>query len=73
MTKFPIIHKDQFGFTVIETLIALSVLSSSYLAIFSTQHWLSASALRQERNLKEMLLNSDQHEIMLAHLFHDAE
>ncbi len=73
MTKLPIIHKDQFGFTVIETLIALSVLSSSYLVIFSTQQWLSASALRQERNLKEMLLISDQHEIMLAQLFHDAE
>ncbi len=66
-------NQSHLGFALVEVLLVLALISSSYLVIFSTQQWLSASALRQERNLKEMLLISDQHEIMMAHLFHDTE
>ncbi len=66
-------NQSHLGFALVEVLLALALISSSYLVIFTSQQWLSASVLRQERNLKEMLLISDQHEIMLAHLFHDSE
>jgi type II secretory pathway pseudopilin PulG len=66
-------NQSYLGFALVEVLLSLVLISSSYLVILTSQQWLSASALRQERNLKEMLLISDQHEIMLAHLFHDAE
>ncbi len=66
-------NQSHLGFALVEVLLTLALISSSYLVIFTSQQWLSASVLRQERNLKEMLQISDQHEIMLAHLFHDTE
>lgn len=73
MAKLPSIQQATLGFTVIETLLALSILTSSYLVIFSTQQWLSASAIRQEAELKALLQMSDQHEIKIAQNLTESE
>jgi len=73
MAKLPSTQQATLGFTVIETLLALSILTSSYLVIFSTQQWLSASAIRQEAELKALLQTSDQHEIKIAQNLTESE
>lgn len=73
MAKLPSTQQATLGFTVIETLLALSILTSSYLVIFSTQQWLSASAIRQEAELKALLQMSDQHEIKIAQNLTESE
>jgi prepilin-type N-terminal cleavage/methylation domain-containing protein len=55
-----------FGFSFIEILITLALLSGSYLLIFSSQQFVTASIVRQERELKELLEASNRHELEMA-------
>jgi prepilin-type N-terminal cleavage/methylation domain-containing protein len=54
------------GFSFIEILITLALLSGSYLLIFSGQQFVTASIVRQERELKELLEASNRHELEMA-------
>ncbi len=54
------------GFTLIEILVALSILSGSYFLIFSTQQFLASHSLKLEVEFLEMLRLSDQHELEMA-------
>jgi prepilin-type N-terminal cleavage/methylation domain-containing protein len=54
------------GFTFIEILVALSILSGSYFLIFSTQQFLASHSLKLEVEFLEMLRLSDQHELEIA-------
>ncbi len=54
------------GFSFIEVLVTLALLSGSYLIIFSSQQFIAASIVRQERELKDLLQISDQHELEMA-------
>jgi len=54
------------GFTFIEILVALSILSGSYFLIFSTQQFLASHSLKIEAEFLEMLRLSDQHELEMA-------
>ncbi len=54
------------GFTFIEILVALSILSGSYFLIFSTQQFLASRSLKLEVEFLEMLRLSDQHELEIA-------
>lgn len=54
------------GFSFIEVLVTLALLSGSYLIIFSSQQFITASIVRQERELKDLLQISDQHELEMA-------
>jgi prepilin-type N-terminal cleavage/methylation domain-containing protein len=57
---------NTLGFTFIEILIALSLLSGSYFVIFSAQQFLASHSLKLEAEFLEMLRSSDQHEIEMA-------
>jgi prepilin-type N-terminal cleavage/methylation domain-containing protein len=67
-TLNPIVHRTSqpLGFSLVEVLITLSLLSGSYLIIFSCQQWLSSSILGQERKLQELLHANNQHELNIA-------
>jgi prepilin-type N-terminal cleavage/methylation domain-containing protein len=54
------------GFTFIEILMALSLLSGSYFAIFSAQQFLASQSLKLEAEFLEILRSSDQHELDMA-------
>ena len=54
------------GFSFIEVLVTLALLSGSYLIIFSSQQFITTSIVRQERELKDLLQMSDQHELAMA-------
>jgi type II secretory pathway component PulJ len=54
------------GFTFIEILMALSLLSGSYFVIFSTQQFLASHSLKLEAEFREILRSSDQHELDIA-------
>ncbi len=54
------------GFSFIEILITLALLSGSYLLFFSSQQFVTASIVRQERELKELLEASNRHELEMA-------
>lgn len=54
------------GFSFIEVLVTLALLSGSYLIIFSSQQFITTSIVRQERELKDLLQISDQHELEMA-------
>jgi prepilin-type N-terminal cleavage/methylation domain-containing protein len=60
------------GFSFIEVLVTLALLSGSYLIIFSGQQFTTASIIRQERELKDLLQMSDQHELEMALLYSEA-
>jgi|GEM_PF-982567 prepilin-type N-terminal cleavage/methylation domain-containing protein len=57
---------NSLGFTFIEILIALSLLSGSYFVIFSTQQFLASHSLKLEVEFLEILRSSDQHELDMA-------
>ena len=57
---------NSYGFTFIEILVALSILSGSYFLIFSTQQFLASHSLKIEAEFLEMLRLSDQHELEIA-------
>jgi prepilin-type N-terminal cleavage/methylation domain-containing protein len=61
------------GFSFIEVLVTLALLSGSYLIIFSSQQFITASTTRQERELKDLLQMSDQHEFEMALLYTEVE
>jgi type II secretory pathway component PulJ len=57
---------NTLGFTFIEILMALSLLSGSYFAIFSTQQFLASHFLKLEAEFLKILRSSDQHELDIA-------
>jgi prepilin-type N-terminal cleavage/methylation domain-containing protein len=57
---------NSYGFTFIEILVALSILSGSYFVIFSTQQFLASHSLKLEAEFLEMLHLSDEHELEIA-------
>jgi len=57
---------NSYGFTFIEILVALSILSGSYFVIFSTQQFLASYSLKLEVEFLEMLRLSDEHELEIA-------
>jgi len=57
---------NSLGFTFIEILIALSLLSGSYFVIFSTQQFLASQSLKLETQFLEILRASDDHELEIA-------
>ncbi len=57
---------NSLGFTFIEILIALSLLSGSYFVIFSTQQFLASQSLKLETEFIEILRLSDDHELEMA-------
>jgi prepilin-type N-terminal cleavage/methylation domain-containing protein len=57
---------NSLGFTLIEILIALSLLSGSFFIIFSTQQFLASHSLKLETQFIEMLCSSDDHELEIA-------
>jgi prepilin-type N-terminal cleavage/methylation domain-containing protein len=57
---------NSYGFTFIEILVALSILSGSYFVIFSTQQFLASHSLTLEAEFLEMLRLSDEHELEIA-------
>ena len=61
------------GFSFIEVLVTLALLSGSYLIIFSGQQFITASITRQERGLKDLLQMSDQHELEMALLYTEVD
>jgi prepilin-type N-terminal cleavage/methylation domain-containing protein len=65
----PVSTKKRFnspGFTFIELLMALSLLSGSYFVIFSAQQFLASHSLKLEVEFLEILRSSDQHELDMA-------
>ena len=54
------------GFTFIEILMALSLLSGSYFVIFSAQQFLTSHSSKLEAEFLEILRSSDQHELDMA-------
>jgi prepilin-type N-terminal cleavage/methylation domain-containing protein len=61
------------GFSFIEVLVTLALMSGSYLIIFSGQQFITTSIVRQERELKELLKISDQHELEMALLYSEVD
>jgi len=57
---------NSLGFTFIEILIALSLLSGSYFVILSTQQFLASHSLKLEAQFLEILRSSDDHELEIA-------
>jgi prepilin-type N-terminal cleavage/methylation domain-containing protein len=72
--KPPSTNKNKsLGFSFIEILVTLALLSGSYLIIFSSQQFITASIVRQERELKDLLQMGDQHELLMALLYSEAD
>jgi prepilin-type N-terminal cleavage/methylation domain-containing protein len=70
----PSTNQNKFsGFSFIEVLVTLALLSGSYLIIFSGQQFITASIVRQERELKNLLQTSDQHELAMALLYSEVD
>jgi prepilin-type N-terminal cleavage/methylation domain-containing protein len=65
-TSFNSFGSNSFGFTFIEILIALSLLSGSYFVILSTQQFLVSHSLKLEAQFLEILRSSDDHELEIA-------
>ena len=64
---------NSLGFTFIEILIALSLLSGSYFVIFSTQQFIASHSLKLETQFLEILRLSDDHELAIALMDEDHE
>ena len=54
------------GFTLIEILIAISLLTGSYFVISSTEQLMSSHSLKLERDFFELIELSNQHELSVA-------
>ena len=54
------------GFSLIETLIALSLVSGLYLVTINSQQFLSSYSLKLERDFFELIELSNQHELSVA-------
>jgi len=66
-------QNKSLGFSFIEVLVTLALLSGSYLIIFLGQQFITASIVRQERELKDLLQMSDQHELAMALLYSEVD
>jgi prepilin-type N-terminal cleavage/methylation domain-containing protein len=64
---------NSLGFTFIEILIALSLLSGSYFVILSTQQFLVSHSLKLEAQFLEILCSSDDHELEIALMDEDGQ
>jgi prepilin-type N-terminal cleavage/methylation domain-containing protein len=64
---------NSLGFTFIEILIALSLLSGSYFVILSTQQFLVSHSLKLEAQFLEILRSSDDHELEIALMDEDGQ
>jgi prepilin-type N-terminal cleavage/methylation domain-containing protein len=60
------LHTNTSGFTLIEILIAISLLTGSYLVISSTEQLMSSHSLKLERDFFELIELSNQHELSVA-------
>jgi len=54
------------GFTLIEILVAISLLTGSYFVLSSTEHFLSSHSLKLERDFFELIELSNQHELSVT-------
>jgi len=61
-------HTNTSGFTLIEILVAISLLTGSYFVLSSTEHLLSSYSLKLERDFFELIELSNQHELSVAQL-----
>ncbi len=61
------------GFTLIEILVAISLLTGSYFVLSSTEHFMSSYSLKLERDFYELIELSNQHELSVALLEWDDE
>ncbi len=61
------------GFTLIEILVAISLLTGSYFVLSSTEHFMSSYSLKLERDFFELIELSNQHELSVALLEWDDE
>jgi prepilin-type N-terminal cleavage/methylation domain-containing protein len=59
-------HTNTSGFTLIEILVAISLLTGSYFVLSSTEHHLSSYSLKLERDFFELIELSNQHELSVA-------
>jgi hypothetical protein len=64
---------NSLGFTFIEILIALNLLSGSYFVIFSTQQFLASHSLKLETQFLEILRLSDDHELEISLMEEDQQ
>ena len=60
------LHTNTSGFTLIEILIAISLLTGSYFVISSTEQLMSSHSLKLERDFFELIELSNQHELSVA-------
>ncbi len=54
------------GFTLIEILVAISLLTGSYFVLSSTEHFMSSYSPKLERDFFELIELSNQHELSVA-------
>ncbi|WP_088812473.1 prepilin-type N-terminal cleavage/methylation domain-containing protein [Polynucleobacter victoriensis] len=59
-------HTNTDGFTLIEVLIAISLLGGSYFVISSTQQFVSSYSLKLEHDFFELIELSNEHELSIA-------
>jgi prepilin-type N-terminal cleavage/methylation domain-containing protein len=59
-------HQNVAGFSLIEVVITLTLLSGSYLVIFSSQQFITSHTLKQESELRRLIEASNQHEMAMA-------
>lgn len=60
------LHTASSGFTLIEILLAVCLLSGSYFVISSAQQFVSSYSLKLEREFFELIELSNQHELSIA-------
>lgn len=60
------ITNNPLGFSLIECLVALSLLCGSLLVIIAIEQFTASQSLAQEKILKELLEKHNQHEIKMA-------
>ncbi len=66
-------HQSVAGFSLIEVVITLTLLSGSYLITFSSQQFITSNTLKQEGELKRLIEASNQHEMAMAILQGESE
>jgi prepilin-type N-terminal cleavage/methylation domain-containing protein len=66
-------HQSVAGFSLIEVVITLTLLSGSYLVIFSSQQFITSHTLKQEGELRRLIEASNQHEMAMALLQGESE